>query len=264
MSRYALAFVLAATSAGAQDLTYGDDRVSTTSVGPFSLKFRGGLGVQTAPVHFGAFDSATGVTGSFEFDQMFLLGRCFGCDDTPGFGFTGSFRYIGGRKSVFDVGDPRIAVDPISVYDAVDPSIELGGGLSYSAPQIEAFAVIRQGFGGHTGLVAELGGDYILAVSDALTLKVGPRLLAGDDSFMDTYFTTTRGFLGTGNFEAGAGLVSRAIALSATYDINDTWGITASARFEELLDDAAASPVSVRDKDTTLSLVVTRAFDWRF
>ena len=229
-----------------------------------SFNFRAGLGAQSAPLFFGSDETSVGVTGSFEFGDLSFGGRCFGCDDSPGWGPTGSFRYIGARDSIFDSEGPDIAVDPLYVYDAVDAAFELGGGLAYTSPGVEASAVVRRGFGGHEGYVLDLSADAVFAVSDALTLKVGPRLLAGDESYMDTYFSTTAGFLGTGSFEAGAGVASRGVEVSANYDVTVDWGIVATARYDQLVGDAANSPVSVSDDQTTLSLVVTRAFSLRF
>ena len=237
---------------------------ATAQDGGTILQFEAGLGVQSAPLYFGSDETETGVTGSFSFGCFESGSLRLGCDDTPGWGLTGSVRFIGERPGVFDGLPPDVAIDPLYNYDRVDPAIELGGGLSYTAPDVEAFAVIRRGFGGHEGWVAEAGADLVLPATDQLTLRAGPRLLAADDSFMDTYFATTAGFLGTGAFDPDAGLVSRGLELSARYDVTEAWAVTATARYDQLLDDAAASPITQSDDQTTLSLVVSRAFDLRF
>lgn len=254
MSRLALALILAATTAGAQDLTYGDDRVSTS--GGLSFNFRAGVGVQSSPDYFGASTSSTGATGSFEFGSLNIFGRCFGCDDTQGFGPTGSFRYIGARDGEQDVL-------PDSPLSDIDAAIEVGGGLSYTSDTVTAFAVVRRGFGGHTGYVAEIGGDYIVPLAENLSLSVGPRVLAGDDTYVQTYFGTDAGFAGpTPTPALSGGLVSRGVEIAATYDFDANWGVTAKARYDQLLGDAADSSISTSDDQTTLSLVLTRNFNW--
>ena len=251
--RHALAILAAALplSATAQD-------------GGTVLQFEAGLGVQSAPLYFGSDETETGVTGSFSFGCFERGSIRLGCDDTPGWGLTGSVRVVGERPGVFEDVPDDIAIDPLFTYDTVDPAIELGGGLAYTAPDVEAFAVIRRGFGGHEGWVAEAGADLVLPATDRLTLRAGPRLLAADDTFMDTYFATGAGFLGTGAYDPDGGLVSAGVQLSARYDVTDAWAVTGTARYDQLLDDAAASPITQSTDQTTLSLVVSRAFDLRF
>ncbi len=246
----AIAFIATASAASAQTV---------------ELNFNAGLGAQSAPLYFGSDESTTGVTGSFSFGDLTINGRCFGCDDSDGFGLTGSFRYIGARESLVDrLAEPGLAVDPAFSYEAVDAAVELGGGLGYTSRDVEAFAVVRRGFGGHEGLVAELGGDYIMQPSDALTLKFGPRLLAGDDTYVGTYFDTQPAFLPNTGFSAGSGVVSRGLELSASYEFGGAWGVTAKARYDELLNDAARSPLTENTDQTSISLVLTRDISFSF
>jgi outer membrane scaffolding protein for murein synthesis (MipA/OmpV family) len=140
----------------------------------------------------------------------------------------------------------------------VDAAFEAGGGLAYQGPWYEAFAVARQGFGGHDGTVAEIGMDVIARPSDRLTLTAGPFLLFGSDDYAATYFSTDTGF------EAEGGLLSSGVEVGAEYRLSDAWGVEADVRFERLRGDAGDSPVSAEDDQVSAGLAVTRRFTFAF
>ena len=235
-----------------------------TDTGGNVLSFEAGLGVQSAPTYFGSATTETGATGSFAFGRLSWGNLCLGCDESDGLSLTGSFRYIGERPAGEEEVPDGLTVEPRFTFGAVDAAVELGGGLSYTTPGFEGFAVVRRGFGGHEGYVAELGGDLVIAATDALTVKAGPRLLAGDDTFARTYFSTSGGPFEVGSFDAEGGVISRGAQVSARYQLNPDWAVTATARYDQLVGDAASSPISEDDDQTTFSLVVSRRFDIRF
>lgn len=224
-----------------------------------ALSFNAGLGVQSAPRYFGAEKSVLGPTGSFEFGSATLGGFSFGGGVTPTWGPVGSFRYIGSRRAE-DYAE-------LSGLEDLDPAIELGGGLAYNSSEVEARAVLRRGFGGHEGFVAEVAADYVLRPAEGLTLRAGPRLLAGDDTYADTYFGVTGAEATASQFTAfdpDGGAMSRGVELSATYEFNSGWGVTGAARYEELLGDAASSPITADDDSATFSITITRDVDFSF
>lgn len=226
---------------------------------PSGIAFTFGLGAESRPDYFGADTAATGVTAAFALDRLrwgpFSVGNG---PDRDGLGMTGSFRYIGARTSA--------DFDELSSLADIDPALELGGGLKYTTPGAEAFMVVRRGFGGHDGFVGEIGGDVIVTPADRITLRAGPRVFAGDDSFAATYFgqTAAEGVTLTDPFEATGGILSRGIEISAEYALGNDWGVTGTVRYDQLLNDAANSPITANTDQVSASVVVTRDFSFGF
>lgn len=243
-----LILILTATGAAAQD-------------GGFALSFEGGLGAQSAPAYFGSDENEIGPTGSFALDRFRLGGFEIGGGDTLGLGLTGSFRYIADRRAE-DYAE-------LTGLSDIDAAIEVGGGLTYTFPDVEVFAIARRGFGGHEGYVAEVGGDLIVPLSDQLTLRAGPRLLAGDDTYTDTYFGVTAAEAATSAYSAydpDGGALSRGVEVSADYDFNDDWGVIGTVRYDEWINDAAESPIvqGGSSDGVTASIVITRDISFGF
>lgn len=223
------------------------------------LQFELGAGVQSSPSYFGSDEVETGGTGSFGFERLVFGGLSLGGGDPNGIGFKGGFRYISERTADDDAELAGLA--------DVDAALELGGGVTYtSLPDGRssnwgnyAFAEVRYGVVGHESLVAELGADLIYKPTEQLEFRVGPRLFAGDDDYAATYFSDSRV-----GFEAGGGLLSRGVEISAAYDFNETWGVEATATYEKFIEDAADSPIVLDEDQVSVSLVVTRAFSFTF
>jgi outer membrane scaffolding protein for murein synthesis (MipA/OmpV family) len=241
--------ILAASGASAQD-------------GAVALSFEGGLGAQSAPAYFGSDETGVGVTGSFALNRLRLGNFEIGGDpDALGFGLTGSFRYIADRKAE-DYAELTGMAD-------VDAALELGGGFTYRFPDVEIFATARRGFGGYDGYVGEIGGDLIVPVTDQLTFRAGPRLLAGDAAYAETYFGVTAADAANSAFSAydpTGGVVSRGLEVSADYDFTPDWGVTGTVRYDEFVNDAAESPI-VRggsSDSVTASIVITRDISFDF
>lgn len=242
------ALSVAATNAAAQD------RV---------LSFDLGVGVESAPSYFGADDEETDATGTFGLNRLVLGGLSLGGGDANGLGFKFGFRYIEERTADDDA--------ELAGLDDVDESLELGGGLAYTnVPDGRgnnwgsyAFAEVRYGVVGHESFVAEMGADVVYKPTEQWEFRAGPRLFAGDDDYADQYFSDSRV-----GYEAEGGLLSTGFEVSAGYDFNDTWGVLATATYEQLENDAEDSPIVTADTGSddqlTISLLVTRAFSFEF
>lgn len=221
--------------------------------GADGISFTLGLGGQAKPEYFGADNTEFGPTGSFGFERLQFGGLSAGGDKTYGLGFAPSFRIIGARSAD--------DYEELEGLEDVDFTVELGGGLAFTAPDYEVFAKLRYGVIGHESLVAEMGGDVFYRPTDQITLSAGPRVLWGSDDYAQTYFgvTDAEGLASSFDaFDAGAGIMSAGIAAEATYQFNDTWGVTGKIRYEQLRDDAANSPITQSDDQLRASLVVTR------
>lgn len=252
MSRLAAAVALALVPFGA----------AAQSVDGPGLAFTLGAGVEALPDYFGSDEVTAGPGFSFDLGYLSLGPLTFGSRDfdaiPEGFGFRGSFRYVPERSGEDFEGPNRLG-------EEVDAAFEIGGGVRYAQPWWEAFAVARRGFGGHDGVVGEVGMDLIARPTDRLTLRGGPRLFYGDDSFADTYFSTAEDTDRAGpDFEASGGLLSSGLEVGAEYRLTERWGLAANVGYERLRNDAADSPISEEDEQVSASLLVTRRFDIRF
>ena len=218
-----------------------------------------GVGVQASPGYFGSDEFDTGATGSFELERLVFGGLDLGGGDPNGLGFKAGFRFISERTAD--------EYEELAGLEDIDAALELGGGLTYTYQPDGvsqswgnyAFAEVRYGVVGHESYVAEVGADLIYKPSPEWEFRAGPRLFAGDDDYAGTYFSDPRA-----GFEAGGGLLSRGVEVSAAYDVNDTWGVAATATYAQFLNDAADSPIVLDEDQLSVSLIVTRAFTFRF
>ena len=231
-----------------------------------SLVFTLGGGLRVQPEYFGSDDLYTGFSPSFSLHYLRLGPRLsIGDPDPkairPGLGFTPSFRYIRER----DASEH----DDLAGLDDIDQALELGFGLTYSQRNFRGFAVVRQGFGGHEGVVGEAGADLVGYPSDRLTLYGGPRVLWGSDGYADTYFGVNgdeSAASGLPAYEAGGGLLSAGIELGARYELNDRWGIEGSITYDRLMNDAADSPITEQGSEDQFGarIGLTRTFSFGF
>lgn len=144
----------------------------------------------------------------------------------------------------------------------VDFAVELGGGIAYRTGPFRIFGEARYGVTGHNGLVAEAGIDAIIDVFDRFELRVGPRISAATDDYMDTYFgvDTPTPFLDA--FDPDAGFRDVGLAAEATYELTDNVLIHGRAGFTTYIGDAADSPITEQGSETegTVGIGITYRF----
>ncbi|MFA8442307.1 MipA/OmpV family protein [Yoonia sp.] len=223
------------------------------------LSFRFGLGPSFAPEYFGSDDLGAGVGAKFELERLKLGGLALGGGaDDYGFGLRGSVRVIGAR----DADD----FDELAGLDDVDTSLEIGGGVEFTTPNYDVFAVLRYGAVGHESFVAELGSDIFFRPTDQLTISAGPRLLLGDDDYAQTYFGVSAAEAGGAfaAYDAQGGIMSAGAEAEATYAINADWEVVGTLRYEQLREDAADSPITQSDDQFSGSIVLTRKITFGF
>ncbi len=203
------------------------------------IGFEVGLGGVVAPSYEGSDRYLLSPYPIISFNYLTLSnGFSLGGGDGQGLSFRPSFRYIGERD----------ASDEPALFgmDTVDSAIELGAGLKYTAGPVSVFGDIRYGVTGHQAIVGEIGADYAIKPTDALTLSAGPRLSFASADYMNTYFGVTVAEAGTSSFtayNAGGGIKSAGIAVNARYDFNDQWAGEAGASWNRLVGDASDSPL---------------------
>lgn len=153
-------------------------------------------------------------------------------------GLVGRFqsgRYRNDDRKLYGLRDARWAVEP-GLF-----------GEYWASDNWRLRGEIRYGINGYSGLVGNLGVDYVRRVGK-FTLSGGPRLAAAGGEYMDTYFgVTAQDALWNGSvtpYKADAGVKSVGLAAAATYQWNDQWATTVRGGYDRLVGAAADSPIT--------------------
>jgi outer membrane protein len=152
----------------------------------------------------------------------------------------------------------------------IDTAYEFGMFAEYMwAPWLRTRAEMRQGFGGHHGIVADLTADAIAPMSKQFTLSAGPRITLATTPATSPYFSITTAqsaASGLPIYDAKGGVWSVGAGAKARYLWNQQWGTHVFVEYERLTGDAKNSPlVSMRGSadQWTFGAGVTYAFDMK-
>lgn len=105
---------------------------------------------------------------------------------------------------------------------------------------------LRHGVGGHKGIVADLGIDFVVRPESQWTLSAGPRMAWSNSSYMQTYFGVTpvqSARSGLPVYRPDGGVRSLGFIGSANYQVTPDWSLQAFARYDRLVGDARNSPI---------------------
>lgn len=129
----------------------------------------------------------------------------------------------------------------------VGSTVELGGFAQYQlAHAVRLRAEVRQGIGGHRGLVADIGADYVARDRDRWLFSVGPRLTIADDRYTRTYYgVSPTGATASGlrAFDARGGLQAVGVTAGIVRQLTPRWGVFGYAKYDRLVRDPARSPI---------------------
>jgi outer membrane protein len=149
-------------------------------------------------------------------------------------------------------------------------TLEAGGFVEYwPADWLRGRVELRQGIGGHHGLVSDLTADLVMPVTPQLTLSGGPRLTLASAAATSPYFSITPAqSAGSGLpvYAASGGVRSVGAGAQARYEWSPHWASHIFVEYERLVGDAANSPIVTvhgsRDQ-IQLGLGVTYSFDMK-
>lgn len=151
-------------------------------------------------------------------------------DDSP-------FRIAGGKTNALKgLGD-------------VDASVELGGFVEYSFGPFSASLELRQGVGGHEGLIGETDLKYkgfAGLFGKPVMYAFGPRATFADSNYNEAYFGITQAQSaksGLAKYSAGSGLVSYGIGAFAMMPVSESVSLGLFGGYDHLASEAAASPL---------------------
>ncbi|EJW09362.1 MltA-interacting MipA [Rhodovulum sp. PH10] len=146
-------------------------------------------------------------------------------------------------------------------------TVELGGYVQYWwTPWLRTRAEVRQGIGGHSGVVADITGDVVVPVTPQLTLSGGPRVQLATAKANDPYFSIDpwHSFIsGLPTYDAGGGVRSVGAGAQARYFWTPTFATHVYVEYAHLMDDVADSPlVTYRGSEDQITVGVgfTQAF----
>jgi outer membrane protein len=226
-------FLLAAAPASAQD--EGGGHTVTVGVGGQALpKYPGadsysifpmpifGLRREGAPMPFQAQDQGIGFG---------VLGQGSRVNFGPAIG-------IRARRQQDDVG---------AAVGDVGFTIEAGGFVEvYPLRSLRLRGEVRQGLGGHRGLVSDLGADIIIRDTGSFILSFGPRARWGDGDFTRAYFGISPAVAtatGLPAYRPGSGFYAVGGMGGLTYKVGRNWGLRSYLGYDRLIRDAGDSPI---------------------
>lgn len=150
----------------------------------------------------------------------------------------------------------------------VNTAVELGGFVEYyPVDWFRTRGELRQGIGGHHGIVADLSADFIVPVIQRLTVSAGPRFTAETTKATSPYFgidAVQAMATGLPIFDAKGGAHSVGAGAQVSYRIDPQWEVHSYVEYERLLGDAAKSPlVTLRGSpnQTTFGIGASYSFD---
>lgn len=127
-------------------------------------------------------------------------------------------------------------------------TVEAGGFVQYtaSALPVRGRVELRQGIGGHKGLIGVASLDYVARDRDEWLFAIGPRVTYSNGKYQRAYFGVPDDSVATSGlaaFRPSGGV--HAVGATASYlkQLSRHWGVSTYAKYDRLVDDAADSPV---------------------
>ncbi len=145
---------------------------------------------------------------------------------------------VEGKRSPDDVG---------GALPKVGFTVEVGAFAQLQAT--ERFRLrgdVRYGVTGHEGIIAVVGGDYVVRDGDRQLLSIGPRVTVTDASYQNAYFGVMpqdAAASGLPAYDSGGGVQAVGGIIGYIQQFSPQWGIYSYAKYDRLVGDPADSPV---------------------
>jgi MipA family protein len=154
--------------------------------------------------------------------------------------------------------------------DDVPWTVEAGGFVKYSPfPFLTTSLEVRQGVGGHQGLIAEWAADFSAPplLDDKLFLSIGPRVSASDKQYNESFYGVTpteSANSGYAVYRPSAGFRSVGAGAGAIYGVTDTVTFSLFADYARLVGPAAKSPIVNGGGGSENQFTIGTALTYRF
>lgn len=139
---------------------------------------------------------------------------------------------------------------------------EAGAFVAYADREWLLRGEVRQGFGGHSGVMADARLDRVFRVHEKVIVSAGPRLTWGSRDFAETFFGVD-----SDQSQRSGYAVFRprdywfaGLAAGATWLVSDRWAAIAFAEVGSILGEAADSPLVDRGSATQGIVGLTVAY----
>ena len=170
-------------------------------------------------------------------------------DEGFGFGIVGSEKLRIGPTIQIQSG--REEEDAILGIGDVGTTIEGGAFLeSFVSPSLRLRGEVRKGFGGHKGVVGDVGADFIIGDLDDFQFSIGPRLRFANERYVRAFYGVNpaqSALTGLPVYDVDGGIHSAGALAFANYKLNDRLRVEAYGRYDRLLGDAKDSPLVLSD-----------------
>lgn len=212
----------------------------------FGFNVNASVRARVQPTYEGSDDYKVGPAGSISLSRPGAARVFTAPDDGISFSLVGNEMIDAGITGRLRSG--RDNDDDLRGMEEIDYAVEAGGFVNWwAAPSLRVRLEVRRGFGGHEGVVADLGADFV-AREGRWTFAAGPRISYADDEYTQTYFgVTTREAIASPLIAAAyrpeGGIRHAGVQASADYQWNDRWRFTFDASYRKLMGDAADSPL---------------------
>jgi MipA family protein len=232
---YALACTLIACGAAQAQVDPGPRRTRVTLGPQLVPNHPGAKGVVVRP--FFNFDRARG-------DDPFVFEAP---DESPGFSLWSSGPFSVGPALGFQ--GRRRSRNVGGTLPDVGFTVEAGGFAQYQiTPAVRARGEVRQGLGGHRGLVGVVSVDWVARDGDDWLVSIGPRLTLANGRYHRAYFGVgpAAATPALPAFAPDGGIQAAGAAASTLRQITPRWGLNGYVKYDRLVGDAARSPVTRR------------------
>ena len=129
----------------------------------------------------------------------------------------------------------------------IGPTAEIGGFFDYWPTRwLRAHVEVRQGFGGHAGVVSDQALDVIVPLTSQWTLSGGPRLTEATREANFPYFGIDPGqsaASGLPVYDPGGGLRAVGLGTQVRYQWNAQWASHVFVEYSRLTDGVGNSPI---------------------
>jgi outer membrane protein len=179
----------------------------------------------------------------------------------------GGFRFGPAGKLVL----PRTESDNLPALRGlgnVDWTVEIGGFAEYwFVPWLRTRVEVRQGIGGHEGIVSDITADVVVPATAQLQLSAGPRLTLATAEALRPYYgvdAAQSAASGLPVFQPNGGVKSFGFGAQAREQWTPQWATNLYVEYDRLVGDAAKSPVLTRNgsaDQVTVGLGFSYTFD---
>ena len=129
----------------------------------------------------------------------------------------------------------------------VSDTIEAGAFVQYHVSDMFRLRTeVRQGLGGHGGLIASLGADVVFRDGDRYVISAGPRMNITNSRYQREFFgvSAERALItGLDEFDPDGGIQSFGATTGLHMQVSGPFGVFGYARYDRLVGDAGKSPI---------------------